>query len=73
MTPHDKQNRRERIGLALEDFVCKHTLIKDLSEKYKIGNNLLAASIEAYFGRPGERVMIRFEMVDSDIDNPYPN
>ena len=72
MTPHEKQNRRERIGLAIEEFVCQHTSVQDLSKKYKIGNNLLASSIEAYFGRPGERVMIRFELVDTQEDEENP-
>jgi hypothetical protein len=72
ITQQEKQNRRERIGLAIEEFVCQHTSVQELSKKYKIGNNLMASSIEAYLGTPGERVMISFSLVDSDTDVPNP-
>lgn len=51
----------ERIGMALEEFVCEGTLQKQLEKKYSVGANTLAAAIEEYFGKPGEAVMIQFE------------
>ena len=61
----------ERVGLALEEFICKQTLQSKICEKYNLGNNFFAACIEAYLGTPGKRLMIRFELVE-DEDAPYP-
>jgi hypothetical protein len=66
-------SKYNRIGLALEEFVCEQNLQSKICEKYNIGSNLFASCIEAYFGTPGERVMIRFEMVEEGEDTPTPS
>jgi hypothetical protein len=61
-----------RVGSALEEFICKQTLQSKICEKYNLGNNFFAACIEAYLGTPGERLIIQFELHDEEAETENP-
>jgi hypothetical protein len=63
--------RYARVGAMLEDFICNHTSITDLSLTHKLSSYSVNFFIKQYFGNPREPFIVDIEVHREEI-KPIP-
>ena len=63
--------RYARVGAMLEDFICNHTSIAELSITHKLSSYSVNFFIQQYFGKPDQPFIVDIK-VDVPKQKPIP-